>query len=367
VEVSIITPTYNRPDLLKKALASVAAQTFHDYEVVIVNDCGCPLESVIEESGIKDKIQYIQNPKNMGQTISLNIGLKNAKGNFIAYLDDDDIYFSNHLEVLHKFLSSKNCDFAYTNCIRTLFNSETGAIIKREILPSVEYTREKLLNRNFIHIVSVMHRKKCLEKSGMFDENLMYMKDWDLFVRISEHYKFYHIKEMTCEAFFRTDKSNMTFQHWDTRVELAKELRLKYLEKYKNSRNEAGVTVSTYSKQLEQALIKFTRFQETNNFLITHFEEFKKKGIKNAAIFGASLSGQIYLDYLTKVGIKVLAFFDNDPKKQGNKINDIEVFNPEKIINFDIDGVIIASLGFKDEIYQQIQHLDEKNILVFKE
>ncbi|MBU1627230.1 glycosyltransferase [bacterium] len=367
MEVSIIIPTYNRPEFLKKALSSIAGQTFRDFEVVLVNDGGCSVENVISKSGIEDKVRYFCNSKNLGQTKSLNIGLYEAKGEFIAYLDDDDIFFSNHLDVLYSFLSSNNSDFAFTNCIRTVSNPETDIIIKREILPVEKFSREKLFHRNLIPVISTMHRRSCLEKSGMFDENLQYLKDWDLFVRLSEHYKFYHINKITCEVFFRTDKSNMTFLNWDTRRELAEDLRAKYLKKYKSIKSDNEITVETYSKQLEQALLMYSIFQEADKFLHNHFKEFKKKGIKKVAIFGASLSGQIYLDYLRKSEIEVSAFYDNDPSKHGKKLDGVTIQSPEKIDKNECDAIIIASRGFREEIYDSIKHLQEKGIPIIKE
>jgi len=368
MEISIIIPTYNRQDLLKSALASIAAQTFNDYEVVLVNDGGVPLDDVIEKSGIEDRIKYIVNPENLGQTKSLNIGLEKSSGRFISYLDDDDIYFSNHLEILYNFLTSNKHEFAFTNCIRTVINPDNGIIVKADILPSEEYAREKLFTRNVIHIISTMHRKECLEKSGLFDVNLKFLKDCDLFVRLSEHYKFHHIDEITCEAFFRTDKSNMTFQFWDERVKLGEKLREKYTKKYgKVSQDYSEDPDITYSKKLEQSVILYPQFKELDKFLSSHFMSLKNKGIRKVAIFGASTTGDIYIDYLRKNGLKVVAVFDNDPLKKGKSFKDLLVQSPKEISEVDADSMIITSRGYKEEIFQQIKSLENKGLKIFKE
>ena len=234
-EVSIIMPTYNRPEMLKRALSSIKAQTFKDYEVILVNDGELPINRAIGESGMLKNVFVAGNSYNLGQSKSLNVGLTAASGKYIAYLDDDDIYFANHLEMLHTVLDAKGYDFAHTSCLRTTINPSTGIIKDRMVLPTSDFTREMLLTRNYIHIASVMHRRDCLDKSGIFDESLRWMKDWDLFVRLSRYFNFHHINKITCEAFFRTDKSNMTFQFWDERIELSKQLRKKYEKLYGGS------------------------------------------------------------------------------------------------------------------------------------
>jgi len=374
VEVSIIVPTYNRRELLMQTLKSIAGQTFQDFEVVLVNDAGSPVDDVIEGSGISDKIKYIVNEINIGQSKTLNVGLENAEGEYIAYLDDDDIYFANHLEVLYKFLSSNKLDFAYTKCIRTSFDPESGMIFKREVLPFRSFTRDDLLEQNFIPVINVMHRKDCLLKSGMFDENLKYLKDWDLFVRISRHYNFYHIDEITCEVFFRNDKSNMSFEDMDGRWELGQELRAKYLEKYGNSKELIAEDSDKFnelrdsnSSIFDSAVKKFSEYLKIDDFFKSHFKTFKEKGVNKAAVYGASLSGELYVHYLRKTGVEVVALFDGDPKKHGRMLEDLVIQPPIDIENCNCDSVIIASRGYRDEIFESIKYLDVHGINVFKE
>jgi len=355
MKVSIIIPTYNRPELLKRALSSISEQTFKDYEVIVVNDGGCPVEDVVANSEIKDKIRYFYHPENSGQSFSLNLGLENALGEYIAYLDDDDIYYPHHLETLYKFLIEKGKEVAYTKCIRTVLEPGASVVLSKKVLPDQEHDRENLIYENFIPIICVMHRKSCLERSGMFDEELKVLKDWDFLVRLSEHYHFYHIDNITCEVFHRTDKSNLTFKDAGLLRSVSESLRKKFLEK-----------CIKQEEMLDRALKKYAEFISFHDFLVEHFGKFKKEGIERAAIFGASSSGRLFLDYLKRVGIDIVALFDSDPKKQGKRLDGVIIREPEEINNIDVDAIFIASRGFKDEIYERIKHLQEEGITIIK-
>lgn len=105
--ITVITPTYNRAEYLGKAIDSVLGQTYQDLELIIVDDnkpdseARKATETVI--SNYRDpRIRYIQNPKNMGGAATRNVGIFQAKGEYTAFLDDDDMYLPDRLEVQYK-------------------------------------------------------------------------------------------------------------------------------------------------------------------------------------------------------------------------------------------------------------------------
>ncbi len=95
--ISVIIPTYNRPAMLKRAIESVLAQTHRDFEIVVVNDCGTDVKSLITSLQARAPITYVRHEKNMDRAAARNTGLKLAKGKYIVYLDDDDIFYPDHL------------------------------------------------------------------------------------------------------------------------------------------------------------------------------------------------------------------------------------------------------------------------------
>jgi glycosyltransferase involved in cell wall biosynthesis len=97
MNVSVVIPAYNRPDYLELAIKSVLAQTYPIAEIIIVDDCSTtdllPVISAFED----DRIHYHKSTNNMGNGYSRNQGTKMAKSEWIAYLDDDDIWFENKI------------------------------------------------------------------------------------------------------------------------------------------------------------------------------------------------------------------------------------------------------------------------------
>src|SRR3990167_7894784 len=96
--VTVIIPTYNRFELLKKALVSVLNQSFEDFEVLIIDDCSQDQTSRIPEYSADSRIRYIKNDRNKGMSAVRNIGIRNSKGTYIAFLDDDDEWMPDKLE-----------------------------------------------------------------------------------------------------------------------------------------------------------------------------------------------------------------------------------------------------------------------------
>src|SRR6516165_5526315 len=93
--VSVVIPTHNRPDMLREAIASVRAQTFTDYEILVVCN-GSSQEDLVRYGAIRDVRLVVTSRKGIG--LALNIGIKAARGEWVAFLDDDDLWEPNKLE-----------------------------------------------------------------------------------------------------------------------------------------------------------------------------------------------------------------------------------------------------------------------------
>lgn len=197
--VSVIIPTKDRQNFLKIALESVLKQTFSDFEVIIVNDGGENIDSFIHNFNDRRLIS-LSHPYNKGPSAARNTALNHARGKYIAYLDDDDIFYEIHLELLVKALSTSDFHVAYTDgsiCHKRMVNSKP-MIEKNESL-IFDITFEKLLINNFMPPIFVMHEKVCLDEVGYFDETLRRHEDWDLWLRLFQKYPFLHISEATAE------------------------------------------------------------------------------------------------------------------------------------------------------------------------
>ena len=177
--------------------------------------------------------------KNSGMSIARNLAINNARGKYIAYLDDDDFYFPNHLETLVNFFkANKNCKVAYTNAYRIKYNMINGRYIEQDkTLINNRFTKDRMLVVNFIPILCVMHEISCLNEVGLFDESLQVLEDWDLWIRLSRKYHFFHIQKATCGISWREDGSSTTTSR---RADFYKHnliIRNKYENYYKNKSN----------------------------------------------------------------------------------------------------------------------------------
>lgn len=215
--VSVIVPTYNRPKMLAECLESINRQTYPNIEVMVVNDAGQDIGSVVSSHDVRNIIRYVEHPVNKGMSAARNSGIRACKGKYIAYLDDDDIFYPEHIETLVGVLEMGNHKVAYTDAFRATQRRVNGEYVveKRDLPYSFDFDRDRILISNYIPVICVMHDRSCLGKSGYFDENLTTHEDWDLWIRISRWFDFKHIRETTCEFRLRFDDTSVTNERCD--------------------------------------------------------------------------------------------------------------------------------------------------------
>ena len=202
---SIILTTYNRPALLKDALASIGAQTLRDFEVVLINDHGSPVETLLEACDFP--VVYIRQPRTQGPSAARNAGLRLATGRYVAYLDDDDIFLPDHLEVLAEALETRPDTFVYTQAEYVAEVLVDGQRIEQErSLPfqHEHYDRDRLFARNYIPVNTWAHPRSMLRQVGVFDTGLAAFEDWDLLLRIAARFPFFHVPRTTVEVHTRS-------------------------------------------------------------------------------------------------------------------------------------------------------------------
>ena len=210
--VSVIVPTHNRPDMLKETIQSILDQTFQDFEIIVVNDAGQDVSTVVQTFN-SPKISYLSHETNKGLAGARNTGTRAARGKYIAYLDDDDIFYPEHLATLVTFLQESGESVAYTDAYRAhQVRREDGtyAVTERDVPYSFDFNFKDILIGNYIPVTCFMHDIKCIHEAGYFDESLHSHEDWDLWIRMSQKYAFHHIKKLTCEFRWREDGTSMT-------------------------------------------------------------------------------------------------------------------------------------------------------------
>lgn len=205
--VSVIMPTFNRKEIISKAIDSVLNQYFKNFELIIVDDgSDYASEEFIKEKYLEsDSINYFKT-KHLGVSAARNFGVKKSSGNVIAYLDSDNQWDENYLyTMLSRMESKKEYDCAYCNVKIT--NQNTG----KEYILNQKFDRKKLLESSFIDLNGFIHKKQLYEKLGGFDEDLSRLVDWDLIIRYTEKKNPLHINKTLVNCFLSPKLNNITY------------------------------------------------------------------------------------------------------------------------------------------------------------
>ncbi len=167
------------------------------------------------------------------------------------------------MEALVSLLEKTDFKIAYSDAYRA-FQHKQGdeyVISKRDKPFSFDFDYSRILIENFIPVLCVIHEKECLQKAGIFDENLCRLEDWDLWIRMSRHYEFAHLKEITCEFRWRKDGSSMMTGPLDAFAWASMNMLYKYSDIVKNSPNITrthkqmiATTIATLKKSMIEAL-----------------------------------------------------------------------------------------------------------------
>ena len=192
-KVSIIIPVYNAEKFLSETIESVIAQTYTDWEIIAVDDGSTDRSREIlrkYEQRLPLKIRVITQ-KNSGVSIARNNAIAIAKGEYIAFLDHDDLWLPDKLEKQVELLdSNKELGLVYSD---SYVIGEKGNLTRRKTLfESVKPFRGNAFNElfydNFIPLLTAIIRKEVLNKVGMFDPKYKIAEEYDLFLKIAEYY-----------------------------------------------------------------------------------------------------------------------------------------------------------------------------------
>ena len=192
--VSVIVCTYNRPKLLDRALRSVLSQDFDGFEVIVIDDGSNPPALYPTEDS---RVRLVRT-EHHGTGAARAEGLNAARGDFVAYCDDDDEWKPNHLSCLLQYLlENPEVDLVYGDS-EWIYPGRAPVVSY-----SFDYDVVELHAANYIFVTDVMHRTDAAREAGGFDPSLQAHEDWDLWLRMSQMHVFRHISR------------TLAFHHWD--------------------------------------------------------------------------------------------------------------------------------------------------------
>lgn len=189
-KVSVIIPTYNYGCFIGEAIKSILTQSFPVYEIVVVDDGSADeTEEIVRKFG--DKVRYIKQ-KNSGVCAARNNGVANSSGNFVAFLDADDIWLPEKIEKqISKF--QEDSEIGLVHCGMREFDEKTGETIKLHLEGKEGWVAEDLLLFEKSVIVgcggSVMVSRRAFNDVGGFDTRLKNGEDWEFCYRVARKFK----------------------------------------------------------------------------------------------------------------------------------------------------------------------------------
>jgi glycosyltransferase involved in cell wall biosynthesis len=200
--VSVVIPTYNRGELLCETIDSVLAQTYHDFEIIVVDD-GSTDNTAQLLSRYQDDVRLVYRAhKNCGVAATRNHGIRLARGEFLAFLDSDDRWLPQKLE--------RQVQFADAHPEYGLIATEISSFNKRGVVEAQNkaatyrikngHVVEQLLFGNWIQTSTVLARRECVQAVGGFDEEVgQFGEDWLTWMRIASRSAIYFLPEPLVE------------------------------------------------------------------------------------------------------------------------------------------------------------------------
>ncbi len=226
-KVSIVLPTYNGEEFLSNSIESVINQTFQDWELIIVNDCSTDNSLSIAEDYVKkdNRIKIINNDENKKLPESLNIGFREARGEYYTWTSDDNEYYPNAIEKMVNFLDiNKSYGMVYAVCKTiNIENDEVGR------WGDIAITPVELLEGNIIG-ACFLYRSEVANIVGYYDKRHFLAEDHDYWLRLYKRSKIAHLEEEL--YFYRHHKNSLTAKKSKNAWYISRNLSVHYYTEY---------------------------------------------------------------------------------------------------------------------------------------
>lgn len=410
VAVSIIIPIYNMEKYLSRCLDSVEGQTFSDWEIICINDGSTDNSAIIlDEYKSRDpRIKVLENKVNKGLSYSRNIGIKNAVGEYIFFLDADDHIKLESIEELFREASLNSLDILYFDIQRRFENKELCEQFrdypdKRKYAYPNIYSGAKLFelfHRNHDHVVlstNFLIRRDFLRQNKIFFyENIMH-EDMLFFLqtilvakRVSCVAKVYYYYEIHQHSIMTTEDNRKILHRFKSLLMIYCEIYFRYLEDTDDLKKELEVAVKDYAQIIYESMVPLffqLRFNQAstmvfpkgfqNAFYQLFFREHYKPlvyglnvkeiaDIRNYTIvilYGAGNVGREIAEILAKQHIDDFVFAVTD-KKEEKKIGGVPIYDIHELLPLKQEALVLITVSkiYQQEIYDTLKKLQFKNV-----
>ncbi|MEO6219162.1 MAG: glycosyltransferase family A protein [Ginsengibacter sp.] len=296
MKFSVIIPTHNRVNYLHRAIESILNQTYQTFEIIVVNDYPEDRNDINNLLSKFNNIRIIHNEFTGGGNMARNLGVLNAEGDIIAFLDDDDVWlpdklalhFDAHMQYPEAGLVFSDCLYKYDDVF--IKNHSTSYMLPEDIVKAMGEAKFCPATTSMVTI-----RRECIKKCGIFDEALFSFQDWDYWFRIAHYYKFNYIPKVLVH--YTQHLGERTSQNEDKRVKglnqickkWNKEINLKIFRKpliiniyYRNSLNElmADETASALKKSFKLLSPEVISIKSFKTFIGLVLKLFRRRAYK---------------------------------------------------------------------------------------
>lgn len=272
--VSIIFPTDGkRKDLIQDSFSTLIYQTYQSWEVIIVKSNNYNFENELGHfyQLCKEKVRIINVPDNCGSGYARSIGVENARGSYISYLDDDDLWSNTYLEEQVKHLEYSGCDLVYCNYhLRDQIYSDIEKKYIQHFI-SIPYSikvfsRELLLTEPFMHLSSVIHTKDVNDIVKF--THLQSLNDWKFLIKASKFFKFHNNPQLLVTIQRRLDRTN-SLTRYGNETTRNWEIILKETESEITSEELKKIRNIIYENFLEKYKVEYKEEAEKLTMLLT--------------------------------------------------------------------------------------------------
>lgn len=217
--VSVIMPAFNAATTIVASVESVLEQTYTKWELIVVDDGSGDATLAVLEPFRRDARIIVLQQANAGVAAARNHGISHCRGEFIAFLDADDLWLPTKIAAQVSAFSAADASLGLVHSRYVAFSSDTGTTLRKDDDGCFGYLppNRRILVYDFIATSTVMLRASVFDENGLFDERLTRAEDWDLWIRIVQHYRQYKLDETLMK--YRVNPAGLSMKAMEQLIE----------------------------------------------------------------------------------------------------------------------------------------------------